>query len=283
MTPPRSAATVSGLSQLFAGARLTPAQRSVAHYILDHPDEIGLLSSPALAERVGVSQPSVARFVAAVGFDSYAAFQTRIRQLHTKSLVPAVRESNLYERAVRGAVARLDAPANEMADASALEDMGAALASSPVLPIVGLRTAAGAATAFASFACKIHPDVRLFTEGGSGMFEGLLGAHSAGADWALGIVLPRYPGEAIEALDYLKQQGCKVAVITDNPLSPAARLADMTVVAAIGSDLIFDTQVVPTMVANLLLEAIADATPKQTQQRLEAFDDLADARGLFVE
>ncbi|MFV1990075.1 MAG: hypothetical protein ACC652_04975 [Acidimicrobiales bacterium] len=44
-----NSATVSGLSQLIFGARLTPAQRSVAHYILDHPDEIALLSSPALA------------------------------------------------------------------------------------------------------------------------------------------------------------------------------------------------------------------------------------------
>ncbi|MFV1990076.1 MAG: MurR/RpiR family transcriptional regulator [Acidimicrobiales bacterium] len=221
--------------------------------------------------------------MAAVGFDSYAAFQTRIRQFHAEPRVAAARGSTLYERAVRSAAASLEALASEIVDASALEDMGAALASSPVLPIVGLRTAAGTATTFASFASKIHPDVRLFTEGGSGMFEGLLGARSAGSKWALGIVLPRYPSEAIEALRFLKKQGCRVAVITDHPLSPAARLGDMTVVAAVGSELIFDTQVVPTMVTNLLLEAMADATPKQSQQRLEAFDELAEAHGLFVD
>lgn len=269
------------LGQLIGAARLTPAQRSVAHYILDHQGEIALLSSPALAERVGVSQPSVARFVTAVGFDSYAGFQKAVA-LHTVE-APLDGSINLYERSVRSAATHLDALADSLRDSSQIEQIGSLLSETPVLPVVGFRTAAGVATSFVSFASKLHNDVRQLTEGSSAMLDVLLAATSAGATWALAFVLPRYPRESIEAMQFLKQQGCKLVVVTDHALSPAARLADELLLTPVSSDLIFDSYVAPSMVGNLLLEALADANPAQSQERLEAFDEVAASHSLFVD
>jgi purine-cytosine permease-like protein len=44
--------------------RLSPAQRRIARYLIDHAEEAGFLTSVDLAQRVGVSQPSATRFAA---------------------------------------------------------------------------------------------------------------------------------------------------------------------------------------------------------------------------
>jgi hypothetical protein len=55
----RGGENVSGdaLLALVGGRRLSPAQRRIAQYLLDHMPDSAFLSSVALAQRAGVSQP----------------------------------------------------------------------------------------------------------------------------------------------------------------------------------------------------------------------------------
>jgi len=66
--PEAEAAPASQLRTLFDRPRLSPGQRRIAQYLIEHITEAAFLSITDLAERVGVSQPSVTRFAAAVGF-----------------------------------------------------------------------------------------------------------------------------------------------------------------------------------------------------------------------
>ena len=50
---------------------LSPSERRVADFVLDHPEKIIRMSIAKLAEAVGVSQPTVLRFVRAVGLERY--------------------------------------------------------------------------------------------------------------------------------------------------------------------------------------------------------------------
>src|ERR1700727_882936 len=66
---------------LLDGLRLSPAQRRIAQYLLDHMPDSAFLSSVVLAQRAGVSQPSVTRFAAALGFSGYPAFRDALRAI----------------------------------------------------------------------------------------------------------------------------------------------------------------------------------------------------------
>ncbi|GAA3085409.1 hypothetical protein GCM10020000_84860 [Streptomyces olivoverticillatus] len=66
---------------LFGSHRLSPAQRRIAQYITDHPTEAAFLSITDLAERVGVSQPSVTRFATSLGFTGYPALREALQPL----------------------------------------------------------------------------------------------------------------------------------------------------------------------------------------------------------
>ncbi len=74
--PRPEAAPTSRLRELFDGPRLSPGQRRIAQYLIEHITEAAFLSITELADRVGVSQPSVTRFsAAAVGFSDYPALR----------------------------------------------------------------------------------------------------------------------------------------------------------------------------------------------------------------
>ena len=63
-----------------ARERLSKAEQRVADYVLGYPDDIMNQSIGALAGRIGVSQPTVARFCLALGFTGFKEFKLRLVQ-----------------------------------------------------------------------------------------------------------------------------------------------------------------------------------------------------------
>ncbi len=78
-------------------AAMTPAERQVATYVLEHPEEVILLSMKALAAKVGVSDNSVLRFCRTCGNSGYIDFKT--------ALLPGViaQQGSIYQQVTREA------------------------------------------------------------------------------------------------------------------------------------------------------------------------------------
>ncbi|HEY2672241.1 MAG TPA: SIS domain-containing protein, partial [Rugosimonospora sp.] len=193
---------------------------------------------------------------------------------------------NEFQHAIDGELDNLGRLADRLAegapDRAAVEAAGKLLIDSPALPVLGLRAAAPMATYFGYFAAKIHPDVRIFDQGGTLLHDRIEQARAAGATAMLAVVLPRYPREALDALDAARRAGLSLVVLTDSPISPAATLADVTLSAAVGARLVFDLHVAPMALAMILLQAMCDAAPAATQARLEQFESSAARRNVFV-
>ncbi|MET9298752.1 MULTISPECIES: MurR/RpiR family transcriptional regulator [Micromonospora] len=276
-----SAAAPDRLLDLFHGVRLTPTQRRIAHCLVRHAGAAAYLSAAEVAELAGVSQPSVTRFAMALGHDGYPALRRRLRELTvTGSAEPAA--GNALQRAVHAERDNLDRLAAQLADAERVAEVGKLLAASRPLPVLGLRAAAPLAAYFAYFAAKVHPDVRVFDDGGSMLVDRLDQAVAAGATALLAFVLPRYPRETLDALREARDAGLTVVAITDSPVSPAAEHAEVVLPAAVGADLVFDLHTAPMTLAMVVLQAICDAAPAETQNRLEAFESSAARRQLFL-
>ncbi|MGV9764485.1 MurR/RpiR family transcriptional regulator [Micromonospora tulbaghiae] len=275
------AAAPDRLLDLFHGVRLTPTQRRIAHCLVRHAGAAAYLSAAEVAELAGVSQPSVTRFAMALGHDGYPALRRRLRELTvTGSAGPAA--GNALQRAVHAERDNLDRLAAQLADAGRVAEVGKLLAASRPLPVLGLRAAAPLAAYFAYFAAKVHPDVRVLDDGGSMLADRLDQAVAAGATAMLAFVLPRYPRETLEALREARDAGLRVVAITDSPVSPATEHAELVLPAAVGADLVFDLHTAPMTLAMVVLQAICDAAPAETQNRLEAFESSAARRQLFL-
>ncbi|MEV4494091.1 transcriptional regulator [Micromonospora arborensis] len=274
-------APVDRVIDLFQGVRLTPTQRRIAHCLVQHAPTVAYLSAAEVAELAGVSQPSVTRFAVALGHDGYPALRRRLRDLTTSTSDGSTDAGNELQQAVRAEIGNLDRLAAQLADRDRIAETGRLLAASRPLPVLGLRAAAPLAAYFAYFAAKVHPDVRVLDDGGSLLTDRLEQAAEAGASALLAFVLPRYPRETLDALRDARAAGLTVVAITDSPVSPATEYADVVLPAAVGAQLVFDLHTAPMTLAMVLLQAICDAAPADTQRRLEAFEASAARRQLF--
>ncbi|KAI3590191.1 Transcriptional regulator, RpiR family [Cupriavidus sp. U2] len=59
---------------------LRPSERRLADYVARHGASVIRLTMPELAERAGVSQPTIARFCAALGYDGFKEFKLQFAQ-----------------------------------------------------------------------------------------------------------------------------------------------------------------------------------------------------------
>jgi DNA-binding MurR/RpiR family transcriptional regulator len=281
------ASPTSQLRTLFDQPRLSPGQRRIAQYLIEHITEAAFLSITDLAERVGVSQPSVTRFAAAVGFSGYPALREKLQSIALGSLArgPEAAEengSNELQAAVDAEIENLENLRRDFADPGQVIDLGRKLSQSTPLTILGLRISASLAEYFAYAARRIHPDVRLVTRGGSVAYDALLQSREAGGTWVLAFSMPRHAQETLTAVRVARSAGLRVALVTDLALGPVADTADVVFTTGTGSRLVFDSYAAPGVIAAALLQAMTDADPERTQARLEEYEQISDQHQFFL-
>ncbi|WP_188113961.1 MurR/RpiR family transcriptional regulator [Streptomyces apricus] len=281
------AAPTTRLRALFDGPRLSPGQRRIAQYLIEHITEAAFLSITDLAERVGVSQPSVTRFASAVGFSGYPALRERLQSIALSKLAgasDAAEEArpNELQAAVDAEIDNLEDLRRDFADPERVVETGRALSRSAPLTVLGLRISGSLAEYFAYAARRIHPDVRLVTRGGSVAYDALLQSREAGGTWVLAFTMPRHAHETLTAVRVARRAGLRVALVTDLGLGPLADEADVVFATGTGSRLVFDSYAAPAVLSAALLQAMTDADPERTQARLEDYEQVADEHAFFL-
>ncbi|MFJ8944735.1 MurR/RpiR family transcriptional regulator [Streptomyces sp. NPDC102395] len=283
--PQTEVSATSRLRALFDGPRLSPGQRRIAQYLIEHITEAAFLSITDLADRVGVSQPSVTRFAAAVGFSGYPALREKLQSIALGTLAggPAeVNRSNELQAAVDAEIENLENLRRDFADPDQVIDVGRQLSDSAPLTVLGLRISVSLAEYFAYAARRVHPDVRLVTRGGSVAYDALLQSREAGGTWVLAFSMPRHAQETLTAVRVARGAGLKVALVTDLALGPIADEADVTFATGTGSRLVFDSYAAPGVMAAALLQAMTDAGPERTQARLDEYEQIAEQHQFFL-
>ncbi|MBT3150278.1 MurR/RpiR family transcriptional regulator [Streptomyces sp. CHD11] len=273
------------LRALFDRPRLSPGQRRIAQYLIEHIAEAAFLSITDLADRAGVSQPSVTRFASAVGFSGYPALREKLQSITLGARTGGHAEEaggNELQAAVDAEIENLENLRRDLADADPVIEVGRRLSASTPLTVLGLRISVSLAEYFAYAARRIHPDVRLVTRGGSVAYDALLQSREAGGTWVLAFSMPRHAQETLTAVRVARSAGLKVALITDLALGPVVDEADVTFATGTGSRLVFDSYAAPGVMCAALLQAMTDADPERTQARLDEYEHVADEHQFFL-
>ncbi|WP_329123524.1 MurR/RpiR family transcriptional regulator [Streptomyces sp. NBC_01353] len=283
-----AASPAERVRSLFGSHRLSPAQRRIAQFLIDHLTEAAFLSITELAERVGVSQPSVTRFASSLGFSGYPALREALQPIALSAAAGAPGEGeeklrNELQSAVDAEIENLTALRRVLADPDQILEIGRELARSVPLTVLGLRISVSLAEYFAYAARRIHPDVRVVTRGGTVAYDGLLQAREAGGTWVLAFAMPRHANETLAVVRAARGVGLRVALITDLALGPLVDEADVVFAAGTGSRLVFDSYAAPGVLSAALLQAMADADPERTQTRLEKYEQAADQHHFFLD
>ena len=268
-----TAGAAEWLSDLAQRHRLSPTQRQIVQRMLGMFPDVAFLSTVEIAERAGVSQPTVTRLATALGFAGFPEFRAALREAVLADQAggagpdrPTPGGAVEQERANLESVRRV-VGGDRMTEAVRL------LAGTTPLGVLGLRASAALAQYFGYFARKVLPGVRVCTEAG-GVDDAVLELHQQGATALLVFAMPRYPADTVTALRLARRLGMATVVVADTALLPFAADIDVLLVAPVGTGLLFDSHAAVVVLAISLLDAIAGTDPDRTQQRLEAHEAL---------
>jgi DNA-binding MurR/RpiR family transcriptional regulator len=270
------------LDQLLQGRRLTPAHRRIAQILISHSDEIGFMSSPELARLSSVSQPSMSRFAAALGFSGFTEMRDYFRTLAKRSpeTLHSQKSQNKYTAAIAAEAQNIFSLAAGFSDTDRIRAAGKLLASSKPLPVLGLRASSGLAQQFSYFGAKIHPDIRPITDGGSMVGDLLEQCRDAGATCVLAFALPLYPRETTQGMSYAKDLGLTVIAVADSAFKFRKNLVDHLFAGNLYSGLVFDSPATASLLMAFLLEAMCDAIP-EAERRLQMREKFSRQRKVF--
>ncbi|WP_240670243.1 MurR/RpiR family transcriptional regulator [Actinoplanes solisilvae] len=252
--------------------RLSPTQRQIVQRMLGMFPDVAFLSTVEIADRAGVSQPTVTRLATALGFAGFPEFRTALRGMVLSGQTGEARARPALDQEIANLTAL-----ERVLGSPSMETAVRLLAATSPLGVIGLRASAALADYFGYFARRALPSVPVHTDASS-VDDFLLQLTRQGASAALFFAMPRYPAGLVAALGTARELGLATVVITDSPLAPFA--ADALLVAPVGTGPVFDSHAAAVVLAISLLDAVAATDPARTQERLEAHEALV-ARWAF--
>lgn len=244
-----------------SGKRLSKGHRRIAQYIVDHYDKAVFMTASRLGESVGVSESTVVRFAAALGYEGYPQLQRSLQELVSHRLTANQRfemATEIDPHEALGFVLKSDMQnlrnTLESIDNDVFEDVVQRLLNAKAIYVMGLRSAAPLAQFMGYYLNYIFDDVHLVSSGATDVFEEIAKLH--GGDVLVGISFPRYSTRTLEAMRFAKRCGAQVVGITDGPMSPLTDIADATLTARTDMASFVDSLAAPLSVINALLVAL---------------------------
>lgn len=253
---------ISRMEQQFSA--FSKGQRRIAAYIRDHYETAAYMTALRLGEETGVSESTVVRFAAQLGFDGYPALQKAVQELTRSRLTSVQRVEVAQEQIPQEQVAQTILSCDRQNLQQTLTELSPETFTQAVDLLCNARRVyvfgAGSCQALSLFFTYylnfLIPDVRRVTAAGEAeVLEQLL--HIDENDLIVGISFPRYSSRSGKAMQFAHRRGAKVLAITDSPLSPVAQNADCCLTAHSDLATVVDSLVAPMSLINALLVAIS--------------------------
>ena len=270
-----------------SGKRLSKSHRRIAEYIMAHYDKAVFMTAATLGEMVGVSESTVVRFAMALGYEGYPQLQHSLQELVRHRLTAVQRfemTSEIPEDQVLSTVLKADMlnirNTVEQIDDTAFKDVVERLLHADSIYVLGLRSAAPLAQFFGYYLHFIFDDVRVVASGTSDVFETI--SRIRPTDVLIGISFPRYSTRTLEAMRFAHESGAQVIGLTDGPMSPLHKEADICLSARTDMASFVDSLVAPLSVINALLVALAMKKREDLSRHFEKLEGIWDAYSVYI-
>lgn len=258
-------------------------QKLIAQYIIDHCDKAAFMTAYRLGQTVGVSESTVVRFAAELGFEGYPQLQKAMQEL-IRGMLTSVQRIEVTRARMEDNEVLDNIISCDLANVrQTLEELPRDVFYSAVDAIVNARRVyifgAGSCRSLAMFAAYylklMLVDVQLiYTSSETEIFEDML--HINDEDVAIGISFPRYSSKSVKAMHFAFSRNAKVVAITDSEASPIAEYASYLLLAHSDMATIVDSLVAPLSIINALIVAISLKKNNDITKELTELENLWD-------
>ena len=263
-------------------------QRRIATYILESYDKAAFLTAGALGKITQVSESTVVRFAAELGYDGYPAMQRALQEMVLNRLTSVQRievtDERLGEQDVVSTILQADMDrlrhTNEHLDREAFSGAVEALLQARCIYVLGVRSSAALASSLSYYLHYMFENVRLITTPStSEVFEQLV--RISPQDAVIGISFPRYSSRTVKAMKFAYDRGATVIALTDSLAAPIARNATHTLIAMSDMVSLVDSLVAPLSVVNALIVACSYRKEEAISKTFANLEEIWDEYGVY--
>ena len=262
---------------------MSKGQKLLAAYITDNYDKAVFLTAAGLGEVVGVSESTVVRFAAQLGYKGYPQFQKALEEL-VRSKLDAVQcievtygrisRSKVLESVLKSDIERLKGTLQKI-DEHVFELAAETILSARRIYVIGIRSCAPLAQFLAFYLNYIFDNVILLhTNSSSELFEQMV--RISREDVIIGISFPRYSLRTLKALEFANNRSAKVITLTDSVHSPMNLYSSCNLIAESDMSSIADSLVAPLSVINALIVALCMRRQEEVAKMLETLEQVWD-------
>ena len=256
-------------------------QRRIANYITENYDKAAFMTAGKLGAAAGVSESTVVRFAADLGYDGYPEMRRALQELIKNRLTTVQRIE-----VARGTIAGGDVLENvltsdadkirrtlEDVDREAFASAVSAITKARTIYVIGLRSSSALASFLGFYLNLLFPDVRVVNQSAaSEIYEQIL--HISGGDVCIAISFPRYSRKTIMAMKFAKDKGATVIGITDTASSLVAHSADIKLYARSEMVSFLDSLVAPMSLINAIVVAAAERSGRDLESNFENLEKI---------
>lgn len=262
---------------------MSKGQKLLATYITDNYDKAVFLTAAKLGEVVGVSESTVVRFAAQLGYKGYPQFQKALEEMVRGKLDSVQKREVTYGRISRSKVLESVLKADmeklegtlEKIDQHAFDLAVETILAARRIYIIGIRSCAPLASFLAFYLNLMFEHVTLLhTNSSSELFEQML--HISREDVIIGISFPRYSLRTLKALEFANNRSAKVITLTDSVHSPMNLYSSCNLIAESDMASIVDSLVAPLSVINSLIVALCMRKQDEVADTLEMLEQIWD-------
>ena len=263
-------------------------QKRIGHYILENYDKAAFMTASKLGKLVGVSESTVVRFAAELGYDGYPNMQRALQEMIRSRLTSTQRiqaagdqfsGQNVLSAVVQSDIEKLRLMASR-ADRTEFEQVVDKLMSARHIYILGVRSSSFVAGYLHFYLHLLFENVTLVQTNTAGeIFEQLF--RIGPGDVLIAISFPRYSQITVNTVKFAQDRGAGIIAVTDNELSPVCQMADAALLAPCEMLSFVDSMVAPLSLINALLIAVGARLGTDASRTFAELEDIWNAYGVF--
>ena len=263
-------------------------QKRIANYILESYDKAAFMTASRLGKTVSVSESTVVRFAAELGYDGYPSMQRSLQKMIRNRLTSVQRievsndrigDQDLLSSVLQSDIEKIRLTLEEV-DRQSFDRAVDAIVSARKIYIMGVRSSASLAT-FLSFYFNLSFDnvISVAANTASEVFETML--RVGAEDVVIGVSFPRYSSRTVQAMNFARDRGATTIAITDSEASPLAPISNYTLKARSDMASFVDSLVAPLSLVNALLVAVSRKKNDDLAHTFQTLEDIWDEYGVY--
>lgn len=267
---------------------ITPKQKKLGEYILEHYKKAAFLNSTDLAKAAGVSGSTVVRFAETLDYSGFPEMQGALHSIvqmeinaldmFSQNVETGVGESPDFEKVFRDGAEDLIKISRNIAVAAF--DRAADLLESQRKVFVVAFQASACLAEYTGYALgKVRPEVHKISKWDENLFNRL--ADCTEKDVAVLYAFPRFPTFTLKLAQYFHEKKVPIIYITSNAANPISELATVTLQLKIKYASYIDDLAPAIYLAKAFVAAIARNHPEQATAQLEKFEFFAEKNQIF--